>query len=314
MDKLGDINLFVRVTKCEGLAAAGREVGLSPARVTARINGLEERYNVRLLNRTTRQISLTDEGRKFYVSCERILAEVEQAETSLQTGQTSFAGALRITAPSDIGQQHIAPVLSKFVDQHPNITPYLYLSDRVIDLVGEGFDLGIRFGTLEDSTLIARKLTSNYRVLCASPEYLKHKGIPLKPEELAQHDCLAMVRMTEPLTTWYFQKEDEKRSISIKAARTSNDGALIRRWVIEGAGIALKSYWDIADDLKAKRLVTIMDNYKHDFNSTGTPSRADLHVIYPNRKFIPQRTIQFINALTTHFSSMSCRTSQNTYY
>lgn len=302
MDKLGDIDLFVKVVKCEGLAAGGREVGLSPARTTARINGLEERYGVRLLNRTTRKVSLTDEGRNFYASCERILAEVEQAETSLQTGQASFSGALRITAPSDLGQQHIAPVLSKFVARYPNITPYLYLSDSVVDLVGDGFDLGIRFGTLEDSTLIARKLANNHRVLCASPDYLKRKGIPLKPEDLMKHDCLVMVRMAEPLTTWYFQNDHEKKFISIKAIRSSNDGALIRRWAIEGAGIALKSYWDIADDLKANRLVTIMDHYAHDFNQKGTSGGADLHAIYPNRKFIAQRTIEFMKALTAHFS------------
>lgn len=302
MDKLGDIDLFVRVIKSQGLAAAGREVGLSPARMTTRINGLEERYGVRLLNRTTRQISLTDEGREFYVACERILAEVEQAETSLQTGQTSFSGTLRITAPSDLGQQHIAPVLSTFVDKHPSIKPYLYLSDSVTDLVGDGFDLGIRFGTLEDSTLIARKLTSNHRVLCASPNYLKRKGIPTTPDELVQHDCLTMVRMAEPLTTWHFQSINGKRSISIKGARSSNDGAVIRRWAIEGAGIALKSYLDVATDLESKRLVTIMDNYQHDFSRIGASVGSDLHAIYPNRKFTPQRTIEFIRALTEYFS------------
>ncbi|PKG82141.1 LysR family transcriptional regulator [Colwellia sp. 75C3] len=305
MDKLGDIDLFVRVIKNQGLAAAGREVGLSPARMTARINGLEERYGVRLLNRTTRQVSLTDEGRKFYISCERILAEVEQAETSLQTGQTSFTGALHITAPSDLGQQHIAPVLSTFVEEHPGITPYLYLSDSVVDLVGNGFDLGIRYGNLKDSTLIARRLASNRRVLCASPDYLKRKGTPRLPEELTDHDCLTMVRMTEPLTTWYFQRTGENSSVSIKGARASNDGALIRRWTVEGAGIALKSYWDIADDLKAKRLVTIMDNYQYDFSRTGTSGGADLHVLYPNRKFISQRTTAFIDALKDYFYSVN---------
>lgn len=303
MDKLGDIDLFVRVVKNEGLAAAGREVGLSPARMTARINGLEERYGVRLLNRSTRQISLTDEGRKFYASCERIMAEVEQAETSLQTGQTSFSGPLRITAPSDLGQQHVAPVLSRFVDKHPDITPYLYLSDGVINLAEDGFDLGVRSGVLVDSTLIARRLASNRRVLCASPDYLKRKGTPMTPEELANHDCLTMVRMTEPLTTWYFQIADENESVTIQAARTSNDGALIRRWAVEGAGIALKSYWDIAADLKEKRLVTVMNNYTHDFERTGTSGGADLHAIYPSRKFIPQRTQGFIDALAEHFSA-----------
>lgn len=304
MDKLGDMDLFVKVIKKEGLAAAGREIGLSPARMTARMNRLEERYGVRLLNRTTRQISLTEEGRKFYKSCERILAEVEQAETSLQTGKVDFSGELRITAPSDLGQQHIAPVLANFVKKYPNITPYLYLSDSMVDLVREGFDLGIRFGTLEDSTLIARRLASNRRVLCASPDYLNRKGIPKTPDALAEHDCLSMVRMNEPLTTWYFQNENEKRAITIQAAQSSNDGALVRRWAIEGAGITLKSYWDVAEDLKAKRLVTIMSNYQHDFNRVGTTSGADLHAIYPNRKFIPQRTIEFIKVLTEHFSAL----------
>lgn len=304
MDKLGDMDLFVKVIKKEGLAVAGREIGLSPARMTARMNRLEERYGVRLLNRTTRQISLTEEGRKFYKSCERILAEVEQAETSLQTGKVDFSGELRITAPSDLGQQHIAPVLANFVKKYPNITPYLYLSDSMVDLVREGFDLGIRFGTLEDSTLIARRLASNRRVLCASPDYLNRKGIPKTPDALAEHDCLSMVRMNEPLTTWYFQNENEKRAITIQAAQSSNDGALVRRWAIEGAGITLKSYWDVAEDLKAKRLVTIMSNYQHDFNRVGTTSGADLHAIYPNRKFIPQRTIEFIKVLTEHFSAL----------
>ena len=302
MDKLGDIDLFVRVVKHQGLAAAGREIGLSPARMTARINGLEERYGVRLLHRTTRQISLTDEGRQFYVSCERILAEVEQAETSLQTGKANFSGGLRITAPSDLGQQHIAPVLSNFIKLHPGITPYLYLSDSVTDLVGDGFDIGIRFGRLEDSSLIARKLASNKRILCASPDYLTKRGTPKIPADLVQHDCLTLVRMTEPLTTWYFQNNEKSSSVAIKAARASNDGALIRRWAVEGAGIAIKSYWDIASDLKAKRLVTILDNYQLDFNRAGTSGRADLHAIYPNRKFIPQRTQAFINALIEHFT------------
>lgn len=303
MDKLGDIDLFVRVIKNEGLAAAGREVGLSPARMTARMNGLEQRYGVHLLNRSTRRISLTDEGREFYSACERILAEVEQAEVSLQTGQTCFAGPLRITTTSDLGQQHVTPVLSRFVDEHPNVTPYLYLSDGVVNLTEGGFDLGVRYGVLSDSTLVARRLASSRRVLCASPGYLKRKGTPVTPNALADHDCLVMVRMAEPLTTWHFQMADEKLSISIQPVRASNDGALIRRWAVEGAGIALKSFWDVANDLKAKRLVTLLDNYTHDFERKGTSGGADLHVVYPSRKFIPQRIRGFIDALADHFTT-----------
>ncbi len=152
MDKLGDMDLFVRVIKNDGLAAAGREVGLSPARMTARINMLEERYGVRLLNRTTRRVSLTDEGREFYAACERILSEVEQAEVKLQTGKETFAGPLRVTATSDLGQQHVAPILSKFVADHPEVRPCLHLTDGVVNLTEEGFDLGVRYGVLADIT------------------------------------------------------------------------------------------------------------------------------------------------------------------
>ncbi len=305
MDKLGDMDLFVRVIKNGGLAVAGREVGLSPARVTARMNRLEERYGVRLINRTTRRISLTDEGRDFYVSCERILAEVEQAETQLQTGQKSFVGPLRVTATSDLGQQHIAPILSKFVEDYPDVRPTLYLTDGIVNITEEGFDLGVRYGLLADSAMVARKLASSRRVLCASPDYVKRKGRPATPDELAGHDCLVMVRASEPLATWHFKTAEGGQSISIQAARASNDGALIRRWVLEGAGIALKSFWDVANDLKTKRLVTVLDDYTQDFESKGVSGGADLHVIYPSRTYLPQRTRGFIDALSDYFSLLA---------
>jgi DNA-binding transcriptional LysR family regulator len=213
MDKLGDMDLFMRVIKNGGLAAAGREVGLSPARVTARMNALEKRYGARLLIRTTRSVSLTDAGREFFAGCERVLAEVEQTEARLQTGQASFAGPLRITATSDLGQQHIAPVLSQFVKEHPDVRPCLHLTDGVVNLTEDGVDLGIRYGALADSTLVARKLANSRRVLCASPDYLERKGVPATPDALAKHDCLAMFRATEPLTTWHFQTAEGKQSI-----------------------------------------------------------------------------------------------------
>lgn len=304
MDKLGDMDLFVRVIKNDGLAAAGREVGLSPARMTARINGLEARYGVRLLNRTTRQVALTEEGRKFYDACERILAEVEEAEIRLQTGQTAFSGPLRVTATSDLGQQHIAAVMDRFVQGHPDVQPYLYLTDSIVNLTEEGFDLGIRYGALADSGMIARKLAKSHRILCASPSYLKEKGTPKEPDDLANHNCLAMVRNAQPLVTWHFQKDENQYSISIKPARSTNDGALIRSWAVKGAGIALKSYCDVASDIKAKRLRTVMSEYTQDFGRKGVSSGADLHVIYPSREYLPERVRAFINVLAVHFSNV----------
>jgi DNA-binding transcriptional LysR family regulator len=304
MDKLGDMDLFVRVIKQGGLAAAGREVGLSPARMTARINNLEARYGVRLLNRTTRKVSLTDEGREFYKDCERILTEVEQAELSLQSGKECLSGPLRITCMSDLGRQHIAPVLSAFVKDNPEITPYLHLSDGITNLAEDGYDLGIRYGALTDSTMIAKKLASNRRVLCASPEYLNRRGTPQTPQDLLNHDCLAMVRISEPLTTWYFKNASgESQTLLIQPKRASNDGALIRQWLLDGAGIGLKSELELIDDLKHKRLIKVLEETMQDFDEKGASGGADLHVIYPSRKYLPQRTRAFIDVLATYFSN-----------
>ena len=302
MDKLGDMDLFVRVIKQGGLAAAGRVVGLSPARMTARMNALEARYGVRLLNRTTRHVSLTDEGRRFYVDCERILNEVEQAELSLQSGKDTLSGPLRITSTVDLGQQHVAAVLSDFVNAHPEISPYLHLSDGLVNLTEEGFDLGVRYGLLADSSMIARCLISNRRVLCASPDYLSRKGMPQTPEDLLEHDCMAFIRVNDLLTTWYFKAQDGKQqTILINPSRATNDGVLLRQWLLEGVGITLKSELDVLNDLKAKRLVTILDNYNLDFDAKGVSGGADLHVIYHSRQYLPKRTQGFIQALQDYF-------------
>ncbi len=197
MDQLGDMDLFVRVVKLGGLAVAGREVGLSPARVTARINNLEERYQTRLLNRTTRKILITDAGRRFYESCERVLAEVKQAEALLNNDKSYLFGPLRITAPSDFGRQYVAPALCEFVKLHATVTPYLHVSDGVTDLVEHGYDLAIRYGNLPDSGLIVQRLADNRRVLVASPAYLEQYGTPSVPDDLAKHSCLLMERLGE---------------------------------------------------------------------------------------------------------------------
>ena len=301
MDKLGDMDLFVRVVKNGGLAVAGREVGLSPASMSARINTLEQRYGMRLLNRTTRHVSPTEAGSKFYDACLSILADVNEAETQLLSVKETFAGPLRITATSDMGQQHIAPLLSKFIAKHPDITPHLYLTDGVVNIGEQSFDLGVRYGNLPDSSLIVRKLASSHRVVCASPDYLKRKGIPKIPQSLTEHDCLVMFRATEPLTNWYFQTQKGVETVAINAARSTNDGALIRQWAIEGAGIALKSYLDVEADLKAKRLVTVLDNFMRDFNKQSTSGGPDLQLVYPSRQYMPQRVQGFIDLLVAHF-------------
>ena len=314
MDKLGDMNLFVHVVRHSGLAAAGREIGLSPASMSARINALEARYGTRLLNRSTRHISLTEAGQRFYDACVRILADVDEVESQLSGDQEKLSGSLRITAPSDIGRQLVVPVLAKLVADNPEINPYLHLCDGVINIMEDGYDCAIRYGSLPDSNLIARKLLSNHRVLCASPDYIQHKGRPLKPQDLSQHDCISLVSGSEPLTNWYFiphnttHKTNPKaiESVMVKASRSSNDGAVARQWALEGAGIALKSYLEVRDDLKENRLVTVLNDYLVDFKKeklAKNESVADLYIVYPSRQYLPKRVKVFMESLQAYLGS-----------
>ena len=219
MDKFSDMAMFVSIVKHQGLAAAGRELGLSPATMTARLQALEERYGVKLLNRSTRHVSLTDSGELYHKACIEILDSVSETENLIQNGVKEVKGPLRIAAPKDIGKQYILPILSEFCQQYPDVIPYLYLNDKLSNIGESGMDIVIRYGELVDSNLISRRLSPSRRVLCASPEYLAKHGTPLKPQDLVDHDCLAMLRSNEELKTWHFQDQDMKKSITVVPKR-----------------------------------------------------------------------------------------------
>jgi len=302
MDKLGDIDLFIKIVKNNGLAAAGRETGLSAASVTAKLNKLEEHYGVRLLNRTTRRIGLTEEGKEFYDSCLRILEDIAQAEERLITGREALSGRLKVTATHDLGQKKIAPLLAHFVEQHPMVSVLLHLTDGVVNLVESEFDLGVRYGGLQDSRMIARKLASNYRVLCAAPKYFDTNGKPKTPEDLKEHSCLAIVRKGEVLTNWHFTKDRSRQVVTVQPTLSSNDSSQIRRWALAGNGIALKSYWDIKDDLESNRLIRVLEQYDSNYSAEESYHSSDLHVVYPSRDFLPERTRVFIDFLMQEFA------------
>lgn len=301
MNKIENMALFVRVVKTGGLAAAGRQVGLSPASVTGRINALEQHYNARFLNRTTRKISLTSVGQRFYEGCLRVLAEIDETEALLQRDQQALCGPLRVTASSDFGRQFVAPALADFVKQHPGVIPYLFLSDGVVDLVGQGFDLGIRFGNLPDSNLIMRRLAENPRVLVASPSYLKTHGEPARPKDLEQHACLVMERLGEPLNEWYFHSAEGSERINVTPALMSNDGAIIRHWALSGMGIAYKSLWDVKHDLAAGKLATLLNDYVLSFQASDGED-AGLKIVYPSRRYVPLQVAGFIDFLKDRLS------------
>jgi DNA-binding transcriptional LysR family regulator len=301
MDKFSDMTLFVSIVKNQGLAAAGRELGLSPASVTARLQSLEARYGVKLLNRSTRHISLTDSGAMYHQACLDIIDSVQETENLLQTGTNEVRGTLKISAPRDIGKQYISPILSEFSQRYPDVIPYLYLNDNLSNLAESGLDIVIRYGELADSNLISRKLASSRRVLCASPQYLAKKGTPITPQDLAQHDCLAMVRSNEELKTWHFQDQDQHNIITVVPKRFSDDGEVIRQWALDGAGIALKSMLDVQEDIKQQRLVTVLNGYMKNFNASTSSSGSDLNVIYLSRQYQPKRLRLFLEFLMEHF-------------
>lgn len=303
MNILKDMDLFVRVVHCDGLAAAGRELGMTPSSVTMRINNLERHYNVKLLTRTTRSISLTESGREFYRDCLRMLDEIVDVEQRLKSSQETISGPLRITATSDLGRQHIVPLLNEFVQDHPDIKPFLILSDLITDITENNIDLAIRYGISRDSQMVTQKLADSRRVLCASPEYLKRHGAPETYLELKNHSCLTMVQLRTPLSKWYFDTPQGEKSLVIQPSRSCDDGAQIREWAVEGAGIALKSYWDVVDDLNANRLSTILDQYNPDYRRKKIPVGTDLFITYQDRKYVPIRVREFVKKLKTYFGN-----------
>lgn len=295
--------LFVQVVKANGLAAAGRQIGLSPASMTARMKAMENRYNTRLLNRTTRKISLTDAGHRFYRACLRVLAEIESAETLLQNDTETFSGRLHITAPSDFGRQYVVPAVSEFIRRYPEVTPYLHLTDGVVNLVEHGYDIAIRYGNLPDSNLIVRHLASNRRVLVASPEYTEKNGEPEHPDDLQQHRCLVMERHGESLNKWRFHVNGLHKTTRVKPTLSSNDGAVIRQWALEGSGIAYKSIMDVQHDLDTGRLQMVLDDFALGFNDSDN-EKTGLQFVYPSRKYMPGHVAGFIEFFKDRLSEV----------
>ncbi|OAT22992.1 LysR family transcriptional regulator [Buttiauxella gaviniae ATCC 51604] len=292
MGKLEDMTLLVAVVDAGGLAAAGRRMNLSPATMTTRLKALEERYQTRFFNRSTRAIALTRSGEEFYYAALRVLEEVELAESKLMQKEGILSGTLRIAAPSDFGRQYLSPALLDFSRQHPEVKSSLYLSEDVVDLISLRLDMSIRFGNLPDSNLVTKVIRQNYRVLVASPAYLHTHREPHSVQDLAGHRCLVMERRGTLMNEWRFEAEGEMQSARVTPAMVCDDGALLRQWVLAGAGIASKSWWDVKRDVEQGRLkVLLADSFigfsRHDKKQVG------LQFVYPQRRFQPLQVSMF---------------------
>jgi DNA-binding transcriptional LysR family regulator len=278
---LENLALFLRIVEKGGLAPAGRELGLAPASVSERLAALERYYGAALLHRTTRAISLTDEGRQLVQGARRLLAEADELEALIRLGVDKVSGPIRLSAPIDLGRSIIVPILDGFLAEHPEVTLDLNLTDGYVDLVGQGQDFAIRYGELADSTLRVRRLMNNRRILCAAPPYLSRRGVPQHPDDLIHHECLVMRYGLTTDRDWPFRIDGRERRIVVQGHRIANDGELVRAWCRDGHGIARKSRLDVEADLRDGALVELLADF-----SSGETS---LQIVYPATQAQPRR-------------------------
>ena len=262
-DRLGDMRLFVEAAALGSLSAAGRKLGLSPAAASARLIKLEAALRTRLFDRTTRQLRLTEEGRFYLQQCWVALRAIDEAEAGLQASGKEVRGKVRISASADFGRNLLNDWLQDFSALYPDLKIALTLSDSVSNLLQDDLDLAIRFGQPQDSSLIARQVAPNWRVLCASPEYLARHGEPETPADLARHTFIVLVTSAGPLNTFHFVVGGQPwdHVVPMSEAWETNDGALAREWALAGHGIARKTIWDAAMDIRAGRLKVVLPDF-----------------------------------------------------
>lgn len=271
MDRFKEISCFVDAARLGSLSAVARTEGVSPAIIGRRLDALEQRLGIKLLTRSTRRLTLTTEGQFFLEHCQRILADLANAEATASQGRTHPAGHLKITAPAGFGRRYIAPIVQDFLAAHNKVSVSLELTDRIVDVAAEGFDCAIRFGEVGDPGLIAVLLAQNRRVLVASPAYLARHHPLCSPTDLAQHDCLLLSNQRG----WLLRPTPEAapRLMRMHSRFQCSDGAVLREWALSGLGIAWRSRWEVAQDLAEGRLRTVLDAF------AGPP--VPIHALVP---------------------------------
>lgn len=287
-NKLLEMTIFVTIIEEGSLVAAANKLNLSKQAISRYLNALEERLHVRLLQRTTRTIALTYEGQNFYLQAKNIINSVDEAESLIQSKQANPVGLLRVNVPVSFGVLNLAPLWQKFIDIYPNIELDITLSDRVVDLLDEGFDLAVRIGHLESSSLIARKLTSTRIIAAASPIYLQQYGMPSHPDQLVDHKIILYSHWaTEEL--WQFRQDKTLFAVHLKAKVYCNNGDTCRVMMLNHGGISLQPDFIIGEDLQQGRLVEVLPEYKvQDYN---------IYAVYPSRTLLPLRTQCLIDFL-----------------
>jgi len=301
MDKLKQLESFVSVATRGSLTAAAKAEGVAPAIMGRRLDALEERLGVKLLVRTTRRISLTHEGSAFLEDCQRLLADFANAEASVSAGGVKASGHLRITAPAGFGRRHVAPLVPRFRELHADVTLSLNLSDRVVDLAGEGYDCAVRVGDFPDSSLVSVRLADNRRLCVATPEYLQRHGTPQHPNDLARFDCLTLSSEASQTRGWAFRVPGDNgpQVLHIKPGGPldCSDGQVLHDWCLQHGGIAWRSTWEVEQEVASGRLVEVLAPY-------AAPPNG-IYAVFPQRKHLPLRVRLWIDFLKHHYAQPS---------
>jgi DNA-binding transcriptional LysR family regulator len=293
MDTLKSMRMFAAIAENGSLSAVARDWGVAPSTISYGLHALEDRLGAQLVFRTTRRLSLTDEGQRFLIESRRILADVDEVMTGL-SDREGIKGNIRITCTNDLGRQRIAPLVDLFMREHPNVTVELFLHDRVIDLIDGGFDLAIRTGPLQASELKARLLLRGTKSICASPGYWARHGKPTHPDDLARHNCLMLSEPGERHALWRFRRGEEEIRVRVSGDRQVNDGEALRQWAIAGAGVVQKSSFDIAGDIRNGLLETALEDF--------TTAATNLYAVAPSRQHSSTRATAFVDFLLERMS------------
>lgn len=286
---ISDLDIFARVARTGNMSAAGREMGLSPAVVSKRVSLLEDRLGARLFQRTTRQLTLTETGEGYFKRVVDILSLVEEAEDFVSRRNTKPRGLLKVTAPTSFSRLHIGPYLAEFLARYPEIELDFHLTDNFVDIIRDGFDVAIRIGELQDSSLVARKLAPDKRIICAAPAYLERYGTPKSLADLDHHNCLSAGAQD----VWRLEGADGQKQLRLKGNIRSNSAEFVRDAMLAGLGIGLRSTWDIGPELKNGDLTIVLPQYRGSSN-------VAVYAVYPCREFMPAK----VNALIEYLAEL----------
>lgn len=293
MDRFKQIESFVSVATKGSLTAAAQAEGVAPAVMGRRIDALEERLGVKLLVRTTRRITLTNEGTAFLESSQRLLSDFANAEASVSAGGVKASGHLRVTAPGGFGRRHVAPLVPEFLALHPDVSISLNLSDRVVDIVNEGFDCAVRVGDLPDSSLVSVRLADNRRLCVAAPSYLKRAGTPTHPSELPRHECLVLSSDASQTRGWVFVVDGQLTHLRPSGRLDCSDGQVLHDWCLAGLGLAWRSTWEVEAEIAEGRLCPVLSEF-------AAPPNG-IYAVFPQRKHLPLRVRLWIDFIKQRY-------------